>query len=172
MQNLSFGRDWTRTIHSNSVGLYFFLSGHILHSSIHDKLIFYLLEQQRYLVGEKGWEWFIITMKDFLGLLLPATPSADPQTPPKDKDEESRCHRALPLTLEGVKLWANTVMCWLCDLRCQPDVFSGPWWCTQLSQKKMKIEASNGKPTGNLFLSNYGCCSLITIAQGPAPSGP
>lgn len=94
------------------------------------------------------------------------------QTPPKDKDKTSHCHRALPLTLEWVKLWANALMCWVCDLRCHPDVFSGPWWCTQLSQKKMKIEAFNRKPTGNLFPSNYGCCSLITIAQGPTPSGP
>lgn len=101
-----------------------------------------------------------------------ATASVDPQTPPKDKDKTSRCHRALPRTLEGVKLSANTVMCRVCDLRCQPDVFSGPWWCTQLSQKKIKIEAFNRKPTGNLFPSNYGCCSLITIAQGPTPSAP
>lgn len=99
---------------------------------------------------------------------LPATDSVVPPTPPKDEDKTTHRHRALPLTLEEVKLWANTVMCWACDLRCQPDVFSGPWWCTQLSQNKMKIEAFNRKPTGNLsFLQTVAVALWLQLPKAP-----
>lgn len=72
------------------------------------------------------------------------------------------------LTLEEVKLWANTEMCWVCNLRCQPDVFSGPWWCTQLSQNRMKIEAFNRKPTGTLFfLQTVAAALWLQLPKAP-----
>lgn len=100
------------------------------------------------------WRWIGVVLHYSDGFSHPAFDCdrcCSPPAPPKDKYETICCHRALVLTLEEVKFWVYTAVFRVYGLRCQPDVCSGPRWCTQLSQNKMKIEAFSRKPTGNLF---------------------
>lgn len=167
MQDVSFGRGWTRLIYSNEQDYTF------------PKWPYFVLQNPSQInlpaptVAKIScwWRRTGVALHYSDGFSHPAffcDWSCCPPALPKDKDKPARCHRALALTLEEVKLLASAAMCWVRDLRCQPDVCSGPWWCTQLSQNKMKIETFNRKPTGNLsFLQNLAAALWLQLPKAP-----